>query len=50
MFNYVIRRLLQMIPLLAGISVISFVIIELPPGDYLSTVIEELRRTGAEAD
>ena len=37
MRRYVLRRLLTMIPLLAVVSVATFVIIQLPPGDYLTT-------------
>ncbi|MBM3298547.1 MAG: ABC transporter permease [Deltaproteobacteria bacterium] len=37
MLAYVIRRLLTMIPTLVAISIISFIIIQLPPGDYLDT-------------
>lgn len=36
MFRYVIKRLLQMIPLLIIISVISFGVTKLAPGDFLS--------------
>ncbi|SNZ02611.1 peptide/nickel transport system permease protein [Persephonella hydrogeniphila] len=35
MFLYVIRRLIQMIPLVIGITFISFLIIQLAPGNYL---------------
>ena len=38
MQSYIIRRLLQSIPLLIGISLISFLIMQLAPGDYLSTI------------
>ncbi|MBN1564183.1 MAG: ABC transporter permease [Anaerolineae bacterium] len=38
MVAYIIRRMLAMIPMLVAISFISFVIIQLPPGDYLSTL------------
>ncbi len=38
MVAYVIRRILAMIPMLIAISFISFVIIQLPPGDYLNTL------------
>lgn len=38
MFTYVIRRILAMIPMLILISFISFVIIQLPPGDFLNTL------------
>ena len=46
MTNFIIYRLLQMIPLIMVISVISFVIIELPPGDYLTVRIMQLEATG----
>ena len=41
MLAYVARRLLVMIPTLFAISAISFVIIQLPPGDYLTTMVNE---------
>jgi len=46
MFRYVIQRLLLMIPTLFLISVVTFVIIQLPPGNYLDTLISELRAAG----
>ncbi len=46
---YVIRRLLAMIPTLLVISFLTFVIIELPPGDYLSNQIEQLKSQGESA-
>ena len=46
MFRYLIHRLLIMIPTLLVISFIVFVIIQLPPGDYLSTYIMELQSQG----
>ncbi len=36
MLRYVVRRFLHMIPLLIGISFISFFIIQLAPGDFLT--------------
>lgn len=50
MLAYVIRRLLMMIPTLLAISLITFVIIQLPPGDYLSTLIAELEAQGEALD
>lgn len=50
MFTYVIRRILIMIPTLIAISAITFVIIQLPPGDYLSTLIAELQSQGENVD
>jgi peptide/nickel transport system permease protein len=38
MLTYIIRRILAMIPMLLLISFISFIIIQLPPGDYLNTL------------
>jgi peptide/nickel transport system permease protein len=46
MFAYTVRRLVTMVPTLIAISVIVFVIIQLPPGDYLSTYISELQAQG----
>ena len=40
MRTYVLRRMLQVIPLLLGISVLSFVLLQLAPGDFLNTVAE----------
>ncbi len=35
MFLYILKRLVQMVPLVIGITFISFIIIQLAPGDYL---------------
>jgi len=45
---YIGRRLLIMIPTLVIISVIVFAIIQIPPGDFLTTYMEQLRQEGAE--
>ena len=37
MFNYLIKRLLWMIPMLIGISLISFFIMHLAPGDITAS-------------
>ena len=42
MLNYLINRLITMMVTLFVISILVFVIIQLPPGDYLSTYIAEL--------
>lgn len=46
--RYAAYRLLTMILTLMVVSVLVFVIINLPPGDYLSNQIAELRATGQE--
>ena len=46
MFGYVIHRLLIMVPTLIAISILVFIIIQLPPGDYLSAYVAELQSQG----
>ena len=46
MSNYFVRRLLTMIGSLMVISVLVFVIVQLPPGDFLSNQIAELQSQG----
>ena len=46
MFNFLIQRILIMIPTLLVISIIVFIIIQLPPGDFLSNQLSELRSQG----
>ena len=46
MIRYILRRLLGMIPTLFIISVISFVIIQLPPGDIIDSTIQDLQQQG----
>jgi peptide/nickel transport system permease protein len=50
MFAYLVRRVLVMVPTLLAISAIVFTIIQLPPGDYLSTLIAELQSQGEGAN
>ncbi len=50
MFGYIVQRLLIMIPTVIAISIIVFVIIQLPPGDYFSTYIAELQSQGEAVD
>ncbi len=49
MITYVVRRIAGMIPTLLVISFLIFLIIELPPGDYLSNQMEQLRSQGETA-
>ena len=50
MLRYLIHRLLVMIPTLLAISLIVFIIIQLPPGDYLTSYINELQSQGEAVD
>lgn len=46
MLAYILRRILYMIPTLIAVSVVSFVIITLPPGDFVDTLVVEARQRG----
>jgi len=46
MTGYILRRVLHMIPTLILISVVSFVVIQAPPGDMLTSRIAELQQQG----
>ena len=48
MINYIIRRILIMVPTLAVISVLVFTIIQLPPGDIITSRLQELQAEGQE--
>ena len=50
MLTYILRRILTMIPTLLVISMLVFVIIQLPPGDYLESHIAELQSQGESVD
>lgn len=50
MLTYILRRLVIMIPTLFMISILTFVVIQLPPGDYLTTYVANLQQTGETAD
>lgn len=50
MSGYIARRLLYMVILLVLLSIVSFTIIQLPPGDYLSTMVTRLRQMGVTVD
>jgi peptide/nickel transport system permease protein len=42
MINYILRRILFAIVVLIGISIVSFVVIQLPPGDFATTYKQRL--------
>jgi peptide/nickel transport system permease protein len=46
MLAFLTRRVLTMMWTLIGISVLVFIIIQLPPGDYLTTYIAEIQAQG----
>lgn len=50
MTAYIVRRLLAMIPTLLLISLITFIIIQLPPGDFFTTLQAQIAETGGGQD
>lgn len=50
MLAFIFRRLLTMIPLLFVVSVITFFIIQLPPGDFFDTMQAEIAQQGSSQD
>ncbi len=50
MLHYIIKRIITMMPTLLIISMLVFVIIQLPPGDYLESHIAEMQSQGESVD
>ena len=50
MLQYILRRVGLMIPTLVVISIVSFFIIQLPPGDFLSSYVAQLSMQGDYVD
>lgn len=50
MLIYILRRLLILIPVLFIISLASFFLIQLPPGDYLTVLVANLADSGETVD
>jgi peptide/nickel transport system permease protein len=48
--QFILKRLLYFIPTIFAISVVVFILIQLPPGDYLTTLIIQMQETGEEVD
>ncbi len=47
MLRYILKRIAYMIPTLIAISLVSFLIIHLPPGDFLTSVAAQLENQGS---
>lgn len=50
MRTYVLRRLLQLVPLLLAVVVLTFVLLKLAPGDYLTTLADDPQVSAATLD
>jgi peptide/nickel transport system permease protein len=46
MLGYILRRIAIMIPTLFIISIITFAVIQLPPGDFLTSYVAQMRSQG----
>ena len=46
MLDYIVKRAFWAIPTLIAVSFISFIIIQLPPGDYVTAMVAEMRNQG----
>jgi peptide/nickel transport system permease protein len=50
MVSFILRRLLVMIPTLLVVSALTFAIIQLPPGDFVTTLMSQLEMSGEPAN
>ena len=50
MLKYILRRVGIAIPTLIAVSIVSFTVIQLPPGDYLTSYVNQLKSQGEEAN
>ena len=50
MIRFILRRILVMVPTFIVVSLLTFIIIQLPPGDYVTTTMANLAATGEAAN
>ncbi|MCB0159989.1 MAG: ABC transporter permease, partial [Caldilineaceae bacterium] len=50
MLGFITRRVLYMIPTFIAVSIVAFAIIQLPPGDYLTTLVASMASQGETVD
>jgi peptide/nickel transport system permease protein len=50
MLRYVLRRVLFMVPTLIAISIVAFILIQLPPGDAASSLVAQMSQQGESVD
>ncbi|MEZ4661102.1 MAG: ABC transporter permease [Caldilineaceae bacterium] len=50
MLQFILRRLVFLVPTLIAISLVMFIIIQLPPGDYLTTLVAAMASQGEDVD
>jgi len=50
MLSYILKRIAGMVPAMFAISILAFVVIQLPPGDYVSTYAAQIAQSGERVD
>lgn len=50
MLNYVMKRIVMMVPTLIAISIVSFILIQLPPGDFVTSLAAQMSQSGDSID
>ncbi|MET0438784.1 MAG: ABC transporter permease, partial [Devosia sp.] len=50
MLIFILKRIAGMIPAMFAISLLAFTVIQLPPGDYVSTYAAQIAQTGEAVD
>lgn len=50
MGNYLLKRLIIMVGMIIAITIVSFIIIQLPPGNFVTVYISALRATGQQVN
>jgi peptide/nickel transport system permease protein len=50
MLAFILRRLLLVIPTLVAVSIVTFIVLQLPPGDFLDSYIAALQAQGEKVD
>jgi peptide/nickel transport system permease protein len=50
MLKFIVRRIAILIPLLILVSIVSFIVIQLPPGNYVETYIRNLELQGGQVN
>ncbi|WP_055045929.1 ABC transporter permease [Devosia sp. A16] len=50
MLLYILKRIAGMIPAMVAISILAFTVIQLPPGDYVSTYAAQIAQAGETVD
>jgi len=50
MLGFILRRLLWMVPSFVAVSIVTFIIIQLPPGDFVTSYAADLATSGSPAN